>query len=319
MTSQFLRTTLWNKITSLAKHATRKYVAVAYLGKNATKLLPLGQGDVLVVDVREDTVRAGQVNPFEIEEYLERGVEVYSCSNLHAKVFVFDRKAIIASANVSSHSKNSLVECGVLVTDAEVVSSARGFVMSLTGAPVTPAYVKSLKKQYHPPKIKGNRRSKQDTQDNHPGLWIERIYPYEFNKKENRLMKTGKAVARKRVRDKKKYAVDAIRYGVRFGLGQRATHGDLVIQIWGDEDEPLLVYPPSRIVHLKPYTTPNGGQRKLVFVEEPRNPNTFQWKVFRAAIRKLGVPSVSEKMGREIINVDQKQSILGLWRTRHKK
>jgi phosphatidylserine/phosphatidylglycerophosphate/cardiolipin synthase-like enzyme len=158
MTTKFLQADLWGKITALAKSAKHKYVAVAYLGKSAIKLLPLNQGDVLVVDLRMETVRAGQVNPFEVEEYLKRGVEVFSYANLHAKVFVFDVKAIIGSANVSSHSKNSLVESAVLVTDSTVVNAARGFVMSLIGTPVTPAYVKSLKKEYHPPRIKSIKR-----------------------------------------------------------------------------------------------------------------------------------------------------------------
>jgi len=320
MTAQFLQTNLWDKITSLAKHATRKYVAIAYLGKGATKLLPMGQGDVLVVDLREDTVRAGQVSPFEIEEYLKRRVEVYAYSNLHAKVFVFDRKAIIASANVSSHSKNSLVECGVLVTDVDVVNSARGFVMSLTGAPVTPAYLKSLKKQYQPPKIRGGRRNgKRDRQDSHPRLWIERINSVDFDDKENRLTKVGKVVARKKVKDKKKYSVEVVRYPSKWGLGQKASFGDLVIQIWSEEDGSLWVYPPSRIVHLKPYVNSNGAERKLVFTEEPRNPKRLEWKVFRAALKKVGVSRVSENMGREISTANQKQAILGLWTTRHKK
>lgn len=318
MTSQFLQTNLWVKITSLAKHARRKYVATAYLGKGAPKLLPLGKGDVLVVDLREDTVRAGQVNPFEVEEYLRRGVEVHSYPSLHAKVFIFDRKAIIASANVSSHSKNSLVECGVLVTDTDVVNSARGFVTSLMGAPATPAYVKSLKKYYHPPRITSNRDSRRDRTD-FPNLWIERVDPCDFDKKENRLMREGTVVARKRVKDKKKYDLDVIRYGIKYGLGQRAKCGDLMIQIWSDGDEPPLVYPPSRIVYLKPYTSSRRTMRKLVFVEEPRNPKTFEWKGFAREIKKLGVPRVTEKMGREIRNADTQHAIQGLWIAHHKK
>ncbi len=313
MTTRFLQTNLWNRITPLAKHATRKYAAVAYLGTDATKLLPMSQGDVLVVDLREDTVRAGQVNPFEVEEYLKREVEVYSYFNLHAKVFIFDRKAIIASANVSRHSKNSLVESGVLVTDAEVVNSARGFVMSLMGEPVTPAYVKSLKP--HWPKIRGSGRRRPRP----PGLWIERVYPVDFDKREERLIKVGKAAARKKVKDKNKYLVGVLRYPSKWGLGRRALFGDLVIQLWEEEDKSLRVYPPSRIVHLKPYVSSDGAERKLIFIEEPRNPKLLKWKEFRSALKKVGGSRIGQDMTREISNADQKQAILGLWMSHHKR
>ncbi len=319
MTTKFLQADLWNKITTLAKTAKRKYVAVAYLGKGATKLLPLNQGDILVVDLRVETVRAGQVNPFEVEEYLKRDVEVFSCTNLHAKVFVLDNKAVIGSANVSNHSKNSLVEGAVLTTDVAVVNSARGFVASLTGAPVTPAYVKSLKKEYHAPKIKGGKRgATSGTRDNHPRLWIDSISPVDFDEKENRLTRTGKASARKKIKDKKKYSVEVVRYGV-FGLGKRALLGDLVIQIEPDDDGTIWVYPPSRIVHLKPYINSNGAQRKLVFLEEARNPKRLKWNIIKSALRKGGVRNVSENMGREISNADLKHTLLGLWTSHHEK
>lgn len=319
MTTKFLQANLWNKITTLAKSAKHKHVAVAYLGKGAAKLLPLNNGDTLVVDLRLETVRAGQVNPYEVEEYLKRGVEVFSYANLHAKVFVFDDKAIIGSANVSRHSKNALVESAVLTTDSVVVNSARGFVASLTGAPVTPAYVKSLKKEYHPPKIKGGKRgTKNSTRDHHPRLRIESVYSADFDNKENRLTRIGKASARKKVKDRKRYSVEVIRCGV-FGLGKQASFGDLVIQIERDDDGAIWVYPPARIIHLKSYINSNGAQRVLVFIEAARNPKRLKWDVFKAALEKGGVPKLSENIGREISNADLKHTLLGLWTNRHEK
>jgi len=39
-------------------------------------------------------------------------------------------------------------------------------------------------------------------------------------------------------------------------LAQQAKLNDLYIQIWRDEDgEPLLVYPPSRVIGFKEYST----------------------------------------------------------------
>lgn len=319
MIIKFLQADIWNKITVLAKAAKHKHVAVAYLGKGATKLLPLNQGDVLVVDLRIETVRGGQVNPFEIEEYLKQGVEVYSYANLHAKVFVFDNKVIVGSTNVSNHSKNVLVESAILVNDITVANSARGFVASLMGAPVTPAFVKALEKEYLPPKIKGGKRStNNEIQTGQPRLRIERVDPADFDEQENKLSKTGKVVARKKVNNKKEYSVEVIRC-YRAGLGKNPSVGDLIIQLKPNEDDSISVFPPSRIVHFEPYTNTNGKKKILVFTEEPRNPNCLDWNIFKAALKKGGLPNASEKMGREIKNADLKYSLLGLWISRLEK
>jgi hypothetical protein len=76
--TQFLQSNIWDKITFLAKRAKHRFIAVAYLGKGASDLLPLNRGDVLVVDMSLSAMRSGQTNPFEIGKYLKRGMEVHS-------------------------------------------------------------------------------------------------------------------------------------------------------------------------------------------------------------------------------------------------
>jgi len=129
MATTFLHSKLWDKISALASTAKHRWVAVAYLGTGASELLPLGVGDVLVVDMSLAAIRSGQTNPYEIEKYIRSKVEVHSRSSLHAKVFVFDGKAIIGSANVSRNSQHKLVETAVITTDKDVVRDARGFVI----------------------------------------------------------------------------------------------------------------------------------------------------------------------------------------------
>jgi phosphatidylserine/phosphatidylglycerophosphate/cardiolipin synthase-like enzyme len=218
MATRFLQSGLWAKITSLAKKAKRRYVAVAYLGSGATSLLPLGKRDVLIADVSLAAVRAGQTNPYEVEEYLNRDVEVHSCSNLHAKVFVFDNRVIIGSPNVSENSKDNLIETALLANDPATVTSARGFIFSLMGEHLTPAYVKYLKKEYKkdytPPK--DEKRSKEgEPPIHHPRLWVHRLVPVEFDEKENRLSRSGTKKAREKLRNKRRYTVDVVSYDDR--------------------------------------------------------------------------------------------------------
>src|SRR6478752_282263 len=91
---------IWGKITAAAVgSAASANVAVAYFGAGASKLLPLKQGSRLVVDFSERAVTSGQTCPAEILKLIQRGVDVYSVSNLHAKVFVFRKRAFIGSTN----------------------------------------------------------------------------------------------------------------------------------------------------------------------------------------------------------------------------
>ena len=74
MTTKILQDDLWPTITKLAKKSKRKYVAVAYLGHGANRLLPLRKDDSLVIDMSLDTVKNGQTDPHEVEKDGKRGV-----------------------------------------------------------------------------------------------------------------------------------------------------------------------------------------------------------------------------------------------------
>ena len=73
-----LKDNLWNALTRLTEDSKHTDVAVAYLGKGATKLLPLRKGDSLVIDMSQGVVAGGQTNPFEVEKYFKE-----RCACLH--------------------------------------------------------------------------------------------------------------------------------------------------------------------------------------------------------------------------------------------
>ena len=73
----------------------RHYVAVPYLSGDATRRLNLQQGDILVTCFDDQNIKSGAVSPAEVLKYLRRGVEVHHCSDLHAKVYVSGRRAVV--------------------------------------------------------------------------------------------------------------------------------------------------------------------------------------------------------------------------------
>lgn len=313
----FLTDNLWPTIQRLDRRSKRREVVVAYLGTDAGKLLKLGKDDRLVVDMSMAAVKSGQTNPIEVEKYLRCGVEVFNCSNLHAKVYVFDRAAIIASANVSRHSCKSLVEAGLLCRDRDVVAQVRGFVKSLQVDPVSPEYVKRCKRFYRPPKMQhsGKRTRTGKITPQHSRLWLVGVYPDERPKEEERLCQTREKLASKKLKDTWKFQVESVRWTT---LGSRLTkevgEGDLFISIWCNGKE-MSVYPPARVLRITHYKSFDRKKlpRMFIHIEEPKRPRVLRWRKFKNALVKVGLGRVGRHSEREVRSAEAVHAILGLW------
>lgn len=82
---------IWQTLPDIIKSAWRLDAAIAYLGHDGAKLLPLKRGDCLVVDMSTATIKSGGTNPHEIEKLIKRGVQVFTRRNLHAKIVIVDK------------------------------------------------------------------------------------------------------------------------------------------------------------------------------------------------------------------------------------
>ncbi|NWF89226.1 MAG: hypothetical protein HXY50_07145 [Ignavibacteriaceae bacterium] len=317
MINKFLQNNIWSEITSLSKKSNRSYVAVAYLGTGASKLLHLKNSDILIVNFSLAAIRSGQTSPEEIIHYISKGVKVYSCSNLHSKVFVFDNKVIIGSSNVSNNSKNNLVESAILTNDKNVVASSIGFIFSLTNEHITPAYAKKLKKDYkkdYKPSFLNKLTSKNKSDRISPTLWICRIFDAEFEDYENKICSTEEKKAKKKIINKKEFIIGSIRFGSKSTISKNSRFGDFIIYLY-KENGKLFAYPPARIISKRNYKSKKGNNRTLIFTEDAKNPNTIDWKLFSTILKKIGTHRISENMTREIRNVNSKQFILGQWKS----
>jgi hypothetical protein len=124
---QFLHSeNLWRELKMLSRERNcRLSIAVPYISDGGGKLLRLKRDDVLVVDLTLENSRNGSVCPAELDRLQRKGVRVCSAPNLHTKVVLCGRKAIVSSANLSRHSSDHLDEAGLLTTDAVVVREVR--------------------------------------------------------------------------------------------------------------------------------------------------------------------------------------------------
>lgn len=93
-------------------------------------MLPLTKGDVLVVNASPNALLNGATNPMALQAFFDRGVTVRSHARLHAKVLCTRSRAIVGSANASTHSQAS--EEGVVIsTNPATVREIREFVLRL--------------------------------------------------------------------------------------------------------------------------------------------------------------------------------------------
>jgi len=104
------------------------WVASPYLGLRAHQVFSHKIVDAPPKDVRfifgldERAVREGAVNPHEIEYFqkLFNNRNIRTNSTFHAKLYVFDKKALVTSANLSQTAFQRNVEVGALVEGEQV-------------------------------------------------------------------------------------------------------------------------------------------------------------------------------------------------------
>ncbi len=145
-------TALWSDLGPRLKSGGPRYAAIAFAGSDAPELLPLGKGDVLVVNAGNQTLGAGGTNPKALRKFTDRGVEVWSHSRLHAKVIATSEVAVVGSANASANS-GTLHEAVTLTTDPAARATVIDFVRALTrqAQRVDSTFLKEAAKHYRDP------------------------------------------------------------------------------------------------------------------------------------------------------------------------
>ena len=263
----------WKAITRAVRKSPGKCrVAVAYFGRNASKLLPLRRGSVLVLNFSEGTVRAGLVCPSEVLVLLRRGVEVHTVTNLHAKVFVVGRAVFVGSTNVSQSSANTLIEAVAHGTDKELVRQSSKFVESLRGDYVTPEFARQMVKIYVPPKFSGGDHKMRKTKrlvPSHARTWVVQLSLMGWNEHDYAAEKEGQPIARRRLKSPRRFVVEDFCWsGAAFD--QKVKAGDLVVQVLEENPRRFMVSPPERVVYLKNYQNKWGHRSSIVFLEKPK-------------------------------------------------
>lgn len=310
MTTELLSQDAWPALKQAARTSKRPAdVAVAYFGKGAANLLKLPKGSRLVVDASERAVSSGQTSPADLLKLLKGGVDVYSVANLHAKVYVFGKKAFIGSANVSRNSSENLVEALLLTTDPEAVAQSKAFVRSLCLRPLTPELLKHLQTLYRPPEIPGGKLRRKAGNANKPALpklRLVQLKQIEWAEAEKAAHDEGMAVAKTKRQHKRLWKLDSFRW--RGSL--KMEPGEVVLQITTEDDGRRLVDAPANVILVQSLPKELGGGG-FVYVELP------------AGGRRRSAESLEKRLGEGgerllkrsgIVGRAHAENLLGLWK-----
>lgn len=263
MSNSLILDKVWNKLSkAVKKSSSPSMVAVAYWGNGASKLLPLKRGSTLVVDASLKAVSSGQTCPEDLKKMQKRGVKLYSCANLHAKVYVISKRAYIGSANVSKHSSEVLSEAMLSTADDKIVKEAREFIKKQCVQELGPELLDQLVHEYNPPIGGGGGSKSKHTR-------IEYLERTKYTEEEKFVYERGKEKARKRWKKRKGWIIDDYHLDNRL---KDLSIGTKVYQIVEEDDGKILMSPPGNVIHLEH----SNGNDVFVYLEIPTNKHRKQ-------------------------------------------
>lgn len=117
----------WEAITKTAQMAGPRFAAIAFIGADAPRMLPLEKDDVLVVNASDAAVASHATSPKALLAFLKRGVQVRNDPALHAKVVAVRARAVVGSANASSNSQ-SVHEAVIVSNEPHLAQAVKDFV-----------------------------------------------------------------------------------------------------------------------------------------------------------------------------------------------
>jgi hypothetical protein len=306
---------LWATIKRLAKRATTKRAAVAYI--TSDELVKFADGDVLITDASESAIASGQTNAKVLARVFKRGARLYSLRGLHTKVYLLGGTVVIGSANLSATSANDLIEAAWVTDAPTAVGMATSLVQQLTvqAERIDETFLRQILKikvKRHPAPGGRSAKPKRVRIPKHR-TWIVGVK--EILKDlpaEQEAIEAGTAAAKQMV-TKSSSDVSWIRWTGHSRFRSEAKEGDSVIQIWSSyrAKRPTAVYRHAPILHRQEENTCTR-----FFVEDfaDMGDTCITWIEFKKIVGRVGlIGKIGPASAREITEPTA-NALFSLWR-----
>jgi hypothetical protein len=312
---------LWKQVRASARNARQRKAAIAYVTRD---LIGLRKGDILILDASERAIKFGETNASLLRQLLRKGVQLYHCADLHAKVIQLDNAAVVGSGNMSSLSEGTLVEAGILTNHTSTVAGVASFIEQLVRQSKQLdrhqiSLLCKIKVVPHGHRNAGHpnrRKTKIARLGNRTWLIGVRELRRDPPPTEQRLIDRAINSLQARL-NQKDLDPSWLKWGVRGRFPLQCREGDSVIQIWRSRGakRPSVVMRASPVL-LKQKT----NQWTRFYLEDPTDRYAeLRWGSFKRLLKELGYTGrVSAGMVREI-DSDLADAIDRKWKAAHSK
>jgi len=286
-----LSTGLWKTLPFHARRARRRQAAIAYVTRD---LVDFRKDDVLVVDASPRAISNGDTDAPLLRMLCRKGVRLYHCDRLHAKVLLLDDTVLVGSANMSQSSSNDLVEAGVLTDHASTVAAAASLIEQLVqqSTPLTEHPIAKLcriKVVRRGGGQRGDSKRQRATKISRLGnrTWLVGVRELTRDPAPDEASMIAKAVATLRSqRDDPEYEPDWIRWSGATRFTRECQNGDSLIKIWRSNraKQPSCVYPATPVL-LKQ----KAKKWTRFYLGDPLRPRAeLSWVRFQRLLKQLG-------------------------------
>lgn len=301
---------IWKQVSPQAKAAKRRLVAVAYVSTDAH--LEFKRGDMLICDASDRAIVARETSARLIASLFRKGVEVRSRPDLHAKVAVLGRHALVGSCNLSVASAEALTELALVTDRKQVVFQATAFILALreSSEEIDDDFLQRILKIIV--RTAGRRGPKRTGQAPRFGnkVWLvsARHVPDGSFPKEQPFVEKAETKAKDLTADRDS-ALSWIRFTGKGRFRSVARPGDIVIQIRKSlSGKRTTVFAPCPIVFRQ-----DVAHWTRFYVAESEDCESLSWERFKKEAKKHGLSRISKDSLREL-NPRQVLLIEGLWK-----
>jgi hypothetical protein len=285
-------------------------------------MIQFGEVDTLIVDASVDRIKGGLTSAKVLDRAFKRGTEIYSCPNLHAKIYVFDGTAVIGSSNISASPTDKLLESAVITDEPSLISAARKLIreLQIKSHLLTESDVQRLLKIPVVRRLsRGTKRRAPTINPSPGGTWLVATSPLDMSRfaDEEEIAERGKRVAHKLVAMRSS-DTNWIRFGKKLNIAQRAQEGDWLIQMSRQKRDGKVVKvfrrAPIRFIQ-------RGAECVRIYWEEFKNSESeaLGRVAFKQIAKNAGIPD--RRLGKRSIGLltdSQAGALESLWKTRLK-
>lgn len=276
------------------------------------------RGDLLVTDASVAAIKSGETAAQLLGKLHRRGVVIYSCPGLHAKVLLLDEIAVIGSGNLSKSSHTALIEVAVITDSTAAVGGVAAFIEQLVEQtkPLDAAAITALKKikvVRRGGRLGATPRRKPVISELGNQTWLLGVYENlkTTDAQDRWIEQSLDEVAKETAVEKE--GLNWIQWGSAGRVVRDARPGDWVIQIWRktrQSKQPVSVLKAKPLLMKKRYK----GQTYLFLGEPQRGKSEVRWSAFKSFLKRLGTPAPVLNSQR-VLHADLAEEINQRWKT----